>query len=413
MLHLCLARPARPVSPHFSAAKASRFLTGILLASLATACSSTDVSMNAPSTVKCQVTVGNQPGTLPAAGTSGTLQLSTTRDCTWAVSGAPAWLTITGPASGQGSSDVGYRVAGNPDPTVRRGSVTVNDAQVPLEQEGTPCRFGVSPAEASFDVGGGAVALRVDTGSAACSWTTASQSAWLHTTTGTTAGPGSTTVRADANTGAARRGVVVVAGQSVSIEQAGVPVTTPTPDPTPDPKPAGCAYAVDVSSVSIGAGGGTGVVVLTTTATCAWTAASDASWLSVTGAASGSGPASIAYAVQPNATTSQRSATLRIGGRTVSVTQASAVVVPPQTCTYSIAPASPTVGPASTTLSVSVTTQSGCTWTTGQVDKWLDSESTGTGSGTARVDVQRYKGSGQRVGTITIAGQTFTVTQTK
>jgi hypothetical protein len=73
------------------------------------------------------------------------------------------------------------------------------------------------------------------------------------------------------------------------------------------------------------------------------------------------------------------------------------------------------VGPDATTLSVAVTTQPGCGWTEQQVDPWLElgQVSSGTGSGTAQVDVQRYKGNGQRRGTMTIAGQTFTVTQTK
>ncbi|MFN7918220.1 MAG: BACON domain-containing carbohydrate-binding protein [Vicinamibacterales bacterium] len=373
--------------------------------------------MNAPSASKCQVSLGNPPSPFPAAGLSGNLQVSTTRDCAWSVSGAPAWLTLTGPASGQGSADLAYRVASNPDPLVRRGTIAVNDAQVALEQEGTPCRYAVSPAEASVVVGGGSVAVRVDTGSAACTWTTVAQDSWLHAGAGTTGGAGGVTVRVDANTGAARRGTVVVAGQPLSVEQAGVPVTTPTPTPNPDPNPTptSCSYVLDVSSVSVQAAGASGLVTVTTGASCTWRASSDASWLTVTGPATGTGSAAVAYAVAPNVLTAPRSATLTIGGKAVSVTQAGAVVVPPQptACSYAIAPSTATVGPASTTLAVGVTTQPTCQWRVQQGDKWLDSSSSGTGSGSASVDVQRYKGNGQRVGTISIAGQTFTVTQTK
>jgi hypothetical protein len=72
------------------------------------------------------------------------------------------------------------------------------------------------------------------------------------------------------------------------------------------------------------------------------------------------------------------------------------------------------VGPDSVTLTIAVTTQAGCQWTEVQHDAWLEkgSVSSGTGSGNATVDVQRYKGNGQRTGTMTIAGQTLTVTQT-
>jgi hypothetical protein len=100
-----------------------------------------------------------------------------------------------------------------------------------------------------------------------------------------------------------------------------------------------------------------------------------------------------------------------VAGQTVTVTQAAVVPI----CTYSISPASVTIGGDAVTLNVAVTTQPGCAWREEQNDSWIErgSVSSGTGSGTAQVDVQRYKGNGQRTGTMTIAGQTFTVTQTK
>jgi hypothetical protein len=84
----------------------------------------------------------------------------------------------------------------------------------------------------------------------------------------------------------------------------------------------------------------------------------------------------------------------------------------PPACTFAISPTSATVSSDATTLSVDVTTQPGCNWTVKQVDKWLDvrSGSSGTGNGRVEVSVQRLKGS-TRIGTITIAGQAFTVTQ--
>jgi hypothetical protein len=93
----------------------------------------------------------------------------------------------------------------------------------------------------------------------------------------------------------------------------------------------------------------------------------------------------------------------------VSVIQQAAAPV----CTYAISPTSVTVGDAATTVQVAVTTRDGCTWTMDQEDRWLEigTRGTQTGSGTAIVEVQRYRGSSQRVGTMLIAGQTFTVTQ--
>jgi len=109
-----------------------------------------------------------------------------------------------------------------------------------------------------------------------------------------------------------------------------------------------------------------------------------------------------------------RTATLTVAGQRVAFTQAAAPPPPPP-CTYSIAPTSVTIGPDERTLTIAVTTQSGCQWTEVQRDAFLQkgNVSSGTGSGNATVDVERYKGNSQRVGTMTIAGQTLTVTQTK
>jgi hypothetical protein len=133
--------------------------------------------------------------------------------------------------------------------------------------------------------------------------------------------------------------------------------------------------------------------------------------LTISGASSGTGSGSVAYTVAASTATSPRTATLTVGGQSVVITQQAAAAV----CTYSISPTSATIGPDATTLNVAVTTQAGCRWTEQQDDPWLElgQVSSGTGSGTAQVDVQRYKGNGQRKGTMTIAGQTFTVTQTK
>ena len=85
---------------------------------------------------------------------------------------------------------------------------------------------------------------------------------------------------------------------------------------------------------------------------------------------------------------------------------------PGTTCTYSISPTSQSFGSSGGTGSVSVTTQSGCTWTASESLDWvtITSGSSGTGSGTVTYSVSPNTGS-TRTGTMTIAGQTFTITQ--
>jgi hypothetical protein len=157
--------------------------------------------------------------------------------------------------------------------------------------------------------------------------------------------------------------------------------------------------------------GGGGTVRVTTTSECKWTASSNAAWLTIVGAASGSGTANIAWLAAPSLETTPRTGAITIEGQTFTVTQQPLI----PTCSYAISPESANVGPAATTLTVSVTTQAGCTWTVKQEDPWLqiDSANSGTGNGTVKIGVERYKGNGQRTGTVTIAGKTLTVTQRK
>lgn len=83
------------------------------------------------------------------------------------------------------------------------------------------------------------------------------------------------------------------------------------------------------------------------------------------------------------------------------------------TCTYSISPTSASVVAGGGTGSVSVTASVGCAWTATSNATFITitSGSSGTGNGSVGYSVAANTGSGSRVGTATIAGLTFTVTQ--
>jgi len=89
----------------------------------------------------------------------------------------------------------------------------------------------------------------------------------------------------------------------------------------------------------------------------------------------------------------------------------------PAPCAYSISPTSKTFSAADGTGTVSVTTGSGCSWTaTSNAPAWLTiTPGAGDGSGNGQVAYQVAQNTTRatRVGTINIAGQTFTVTQKK
>jgi uncharacterized protein (TIGR03437 family) len=81
-------------------------------------------------------------------------------------------------------------------------------------------------------------------------------------------------------------------------------------------------------------------------------------------------------------------------------------------CTYSLSASSASVGAAQSTGTVAVTAGTGCTWTaTSNAPTWLTTSSAGIGSGTVSYAVTANAGTSSRTGTITVGGQTFTVTQ--
>lgn len=92
-------------------------------------------------------------------------------------------------------------------------------------------------------------------------------------------------------------------------------ITATTPPPPPP-----CTYSINPTQASFGRAGGNGAVTVTALAGCAWTAVSNASWITVTAGASGSGNGTVGYtvgAIKPK----RRTGTLTIAGRTFTVTQ--------------------------------------------------------------------------------------------
>jgi hypothetical protein len=81
-------------------------------------------------------------------------------------------------------------------------------------------------------------------------------------------------------------------------------------------------------------------------------------------------------------------------------------------CTYAIAPTNQNVPVLGGTGTVTVTTGSGCTWTAASNAPWLTITSGASGAGNGSVGFSAAANiAGSRTGTLTIAGQTFTVTQ--
>ena len=100
-----------------------------------------------------------------------------------------------------------------------------------------------------------------------------------------------------------------------------------------------------------------------------------------------------------------------------SILKLTAILTPtnaPVACTYAISPTSRTLGSASATGTVAVTTQSGCAWNVFNTNGWITIVSgiSNAGSGTVIYAVAANNGALARSGNIHIDGQNFLVTQT-
>ena len=376
-----------------------------------------------------------------------------------------------------------------------------------------PCRCSVSPTSFSFERGAGSGSVTVST-DASCRWTASTTANWIFITSelpGT--GNGTVTFRVGANTGAARTGTITISGQTVTVTQSGIAVTPqvvysrmlrsmPAPCSFENPpanvttflstdaeaylwlaidnvkigdvlaletfNPAGAKYAtwsfpwlpssysgrvcfpssalkiagaapaslpgawvmkltmngaplltltftiqavwcscsLNPGSQSAPAEGGSFSVSVNTGAGCPWTAVSNAGWISIQSGSSGGGGGTVAYRVAANTGSASRSGTLSIAGQTLTVTQAPA-------CAYSIDPASASMAAAGGTGSVSVKTTSGCRWTAVSNASWLyiTAGAGGTGNASVSYSASPNPGASERSGTLTAAGQTFTVRQ--
>jgi hypothetical protein len=189
-----------------------------------------------------------------------------------------------------------------------------------------------------------------------------------------------------------------------------------------------CSYSISPSTQMFNAPAATGSFAVSTAATCQWTAASQSSWISVTAGASATGPGTVSYSVAANPVTSTRTGTILAAGWNFTVTQAAAAPTSPTpppppppppsptpspTCTYTLSSSSDTIASAATSIGVGVTDGTTCTWSAASPVSWavVSAGASGTGPGTVTVTVSKNNNMSSRSATLTIAGQSFVLTQ--
>ena len=168
-----------------------------------------------------------------------------------------------------------------------------------------------------------------------------------------------------------------------------------------------CVPALSPAGASLSQGGGTGSVSVSTPSECSWVATSSAGWITITSASSGAGSGTVSYSVTANSGP-QRSGTISISGQAFTITQAPH----PTSCSYALNKTSELISEQGGSGSLTLTTGGGCPWTAASNAGWLTITSATSGNGPATITYSVAANSGQqRVGAITVGGQSFTVTQ--
>jgi hypothetical protein len=156
----------------------------------------------------------------------------------------------------------------------------------------------------------------------------------------------------------------------------------------------------------VGSLGGSNFVTVDATAGCSWTATSNKTWISVVGGASGTGPGMVNYTVAAN-TGGARSGALTIAAQTVNVSQAAVA------CSYSVSPLTVSAPASGANGTITVTTASGCSWSSFSPTPWITVTGGKSGSGSASYTVLPNTTGASRTGTVILAGITVQFTQAK
>lgn len=326
-------------------------------------------------------------------GGTGSVAVTATDGCGWTAVSSVPWVTITSGSSGTGNGTVNYTVAQNSTGSPRSGTMTIAGQTFTVNQSAAGCDYAIAPTSDAYEVTGGSGSINVTTASG-CAWTAVSNDSWITVTSGAS-GNGNGTVSyivASSSDRNDRTGTITVAGQTFTVTQYSPP----------------CVTSISPLGFSYESGGGQGSISVVAPSNCSWTSASNVGWITVTSGTSGTGNGKVKYNVAPNTGQVTRSGVVVIGKRVHRVTQAPGAVI----CTYQISPTNQNFGINGGSGSVNVTTPNTCNWTAVSNASWITITSGSSGSGNGTVAYQVAANSSiPRSGTLTIAGQTFTVTQ--
>jgi hypothetical protein len=351
--------------------------------------------------VRCTVSVAAENAAFPPSGGSGTVRITTNRECQWTARAEAPWITLSG-GEGQGEESIRFTVASNADPASRNTAIVVNDQRLQIAQQGRPCEFTLSSNREVVDAAGGDRDIRVRTSSAQCTWTATANDSWITIVSGREGrGDGEVTFRVGAGT-SPRTGALTIARQTVEVEQrAGAPGGPGGPG---GPGAPDCTYSVANETFTVAPSGGDRQIAVTASSGCAWTAASNTPWITVLSGSTGSGAGIVAFRVAAT-DGPERTGTLTVAGRAVMVVQGGG-------CSVAVSPLSLNAPADGARSPIQVETAAGCTWSAATEVPWIAIAGPASGSGRAQVPLVVSANIGPaRSGSVVVAGHRVAIAQ--
>ena len=192
-----------------------------------------------------------------------------------------------------------------------------------------------------------------------------------------------------------------------------------------------CPVTLNVGTTFVSAAATSGSISVTALSNCAWNAASSAGFLTITSGASGTGNGVVNYSIAAN-TGVGRAASIAVNSSIANFGQSGPFA--PSTCAVSLSTTNVKINSGGGSANVDVTAPSACSWNAFSNSSFLSvgAKETGNGSlaitvtpkaggqpillptetGNGTVTITATPNSGQsRSGTVTVGGQTVTVTQ--
>jgi hypothetical protein len=337
----------------------------------------------------CSYSLSEASGSFPQAGGAGQFEVRASSSlCTWTSQSDAPWVTVRAGANSQGTATVRFDVSAAGG-GARSATIVAAGLRFSVVQTASNCTYGVAPGVFSASASGDSLTVTVTAGPG-CAWTAASTVPWISLSSGGAGAGAGTASFGIAPTSTARSGSVVVAGQTIAVNQGGAS--------------APCAFSIAPEVQNAAVGQSTFSVDVMSSPGCGWTAASNAPWITLD-KNGGNGPGNLKVSVAAN-TGLPRSGTATIAGRTLTINQAGVG------CSHRVSPLELRVNDERRVEKIQVETASGCSWTAVSNVEWVTVTLNSSGIGSGEVSVLiRDSGGKTRNGTLTIAGQTVQVHQ--